>query len=332
MLTDPPSPPASQPDSWENRIQLAAQTLGLEPSRLESVLGALGLTKSMPDCLEVLADEEVFKLGPLQVVLKEVLACEPKDIPLRLAIKHLRGGKTKKEIAARAARSQQLTAALGARHSQPDTRNASTEDLLRLYDPKMAHDPVTVELRKRYGESPAIVFEPESERLDVEATIEYLTGLEQGLPPSEDGRIVVDGKLIELQAVGVVPDAMLEEDPLYPGRALAHGRSRANYAVWSEIPLVVRQFFRILLEQGQIDPEERKEVFGLLSDVRDALRKEGQTGQHAIDRLAEVYKESELEFRNRKKDGTLPLLQVKMSALGKGRRNDPFGVGRNRNY
>ena len=48
--------------------------------------------------------------------------------------------------------------------------------------------------------------------------------------------------------------------PLFPGKPLRRGRSSVNRINWINIDLATRQFFRILVTEGFIDPNNRVEM------------------------------------------------------------------------
>jgi hypothetical protein len=288
-------------DSLESRIQNAAKASGLEPAILTTKLAELGFDG--PGCLDMLDDDDVFKFGDFREALKDIPLAK-----LRMAFKFLKGAKKAEERGQVDERTAQLQA-LGFKVKLGDL---PTEQLLRLYDPAKPSDPVTQALKGRFGSAPLIAFR-ETGEIALQETLDYASGLEQNFPPQET--IMVDGALARLYAVGIKPDAMVDEDPLFPGRPLRNGISVVNNRNWSKVDFKTRQLCRIIVNRGDVDP-----------DNRDATLRLVERAQAGFVTLKEVYPEAHLEFRDAERQTKLPSLKISLTDAVKP--NNPFGVPR----
>jgi hypothetical protein len=225
-----------------------------------------------------------------------------------MAFKFLKGAKKAEERGQVDERTAQLQA-LGFKVKLGDL---PTEQLLRLYDPAKPSDPVTQALKGRFGSAPLIAFR-ETGEIALQETLDYASGLEQNFPPQET--IMVDGALARLYVVGIKPDAMVDEDPLFPGRPLRNGISVVNNRNWSKVDFKTRQLCRIIVNRGDVDP-----------DNRDATLRLVERAQAGFVTLKEVYPEAHLEFRDAERQTKLPSLKISLTDAVKP--NNPFGVPR----
>lgn len=292
-------------DTWENRINAASAVLKITPTDLEKILDSLGVTKE-PMGLQMLDDEEVFKFGDFRA--DPNVAGKFAVAQLRMAMKFLRPSKAPQVVAEPDERTKQLHA-LGFKTKLED---ADTAALLNLYMPDRPNDPVSLALKKRFASAAIIAFHPDG-KVAVPETMEYVAGLEQGYPPAES--IMVGGKLAKLWPVGVKPNVMVEEDPLYHDTPLRNGCSTVNFRNWSKVSLRCRQLCRVILDRGDINPDNKDATLRLL-----------ERAQSGYDALMDAYPEAELELRELEAKGNLPKLMVPLGAAPKVQ--NPFGVRR----
>jgi len=291
---------------WDNRIQNAAQALCLTPVDLAKTLqDVMGIMKK-PNGIETLDDDDVFKFGDFREVFKTMGIA-----PLRMAFKALKGGKKTEDRK----KPDDRTAQLRELGFKVRLENADTQQLLSLYVPDKPSDPVTLALKTRFGARPVIAFKDDG-KIAVDETLEYVSGLEQGYP--EQGTLLVSGKLVKLWPVGVKPDVMVEEDPLFPGHPLRNGCSMVNNRNWTKVSLLNRQFCRVIVEHGDINPDNKEAVLRLLERAQ---------GEKGYDALTDAYPEAELELRNRQIKSDLPKLVIPLGAALPASQN-PFGVRR----
>jgi len=304
--------PKDYVDSWESRITEAAKIIGKTPTEVEAILNAKPycITKD-PNRLEMISDEEVVPFGDLRKMF-----CDDNEVTLpqlRLAMKWLRGPKNSTKATEVDTDIFSLHAKYGIENKIEDL---DIELLLPFYKPNKKnhiHDILINRYENRFG--PIIAFNPESNEIAIEAIINYVSDLESGLPQEES--IEVNGELVRLYRVGQVPNEQLEEDPLVPETPLRRGRSTFNRINWNGIQLETRQFFRVLLINGDINASDRV-------GLRTILTK-------SIQDLKTIFPESYLDFKEKKLNGELPTLKVSTSAISKSKQN-PFSIKTNRTY
>lgn len=308
------NPSTSTSDTWENRIQTAATFMGLSIKTVEEGLKNLGVEKD-PAGLEMLSDESITPFGDIRAIFCDnALFGKIPIAKVRLAMKYLRGPQGSNKTDTIDPELIDLKKKYGIRMRLEDV---DASELLEHYHPDQPTHPITVAMKKRYGDKPIIVFKPDSKVVDIEHTANYIADLEQGYPEQET--VEVEGILVRIYPVGKIPNQMVEEDPLFEGKPLKRGRSTVNRVNWSEIGHPVRQFCRIIVEMGDIDINDRFQVNELLK-----LAKAG------IPELRKIYPEADLEARERALKEELPKLLLPMEEVN-GRKQNPFGIN-NRSY
>jgi|GEM_PF-2213518 len=310
-----PATQTSTSDSWESRIQTASTFMGISVQTVEKGLKDLGVEKE-PAGLEMLSDESITPFGDIRAIF-----CDSEfygKIPLakvRLAMKYLRGPKGSSKTESLDPELVALKSKYGIRMKLEDV---DPSELLEHYHPEQPNHPITVALRKKFGDKKVVVFKPDSKVIDIDATANYIADLEQGY--SEEDTVESDGILVRVYAVGQVPNQMIEEDPLFEGKPLKRGRSTVNRINWENINFQARQFCRIIVQMGDIDVNDRFQVQELVK-----LATEGATA------LSKVYPEAHLEYRELTQKSELPKLMITMESAN-GKKQDPFGIKSNRKY
>jgi hypothetical protein len=303
-------------DTWENRIEQASKIMGITPEKLESILNSKGfeITKE-PSGIEMLSDEQITPFGDLRK-----LFCEDNGIAvpkLRMAITYLRGSvkdSTKKYVDMIDPDLVELQQRFGIKFRLDDL---GVEDLIPLYKPNK-NNRITEALRKKFGNDPIIAFKPDSSEVAIEETINYLADLEQGFDKEET--VDVDGELVRLYPLGVIPNQQVDEDPLFVGVPLKRDRSTMNRVNWDGINLETRQFFRLLMAKKDIDPNNRIALSQIL----------GKTFQE----LKDIFPETYLFLKECKANGSLPILKMSLTEANASTKyttsktNNPFGINR----
>lgn len=306
-------PTTSTPDSWESRLLAAATFMGLSTEEVEVGLKNLGVEKE-PAGMEMLSDEEVTPFGDIRKVFGD-----DKNIPLakvRMATKYLRGPKDSNKTDSLDPEMVELKKKYGIKIN---IENIDPAELLGYYHPEQPNHPVSTALKKKFGNKPIIVFKPDSKKVDIEETSNYISDLEQGYPEQET--VEVDGVLVRIYSVGQVPNEMVDEDPLFPGQPLKRGRSIVNRINWATVPEEARKFCRIIVEMDEIDTGDKFAIRELL-----------KLASRDISELRKIYPDVDLEYRERKQKDELPKLHLSLQeANGNIGKQDPFGV-KNRSY
>jgi len=294
------------PDSWENRIEEAAKILGITPDRIEKILATKGYEITKEPCgLQMLSDEEVTPFGDLRK-----LFCELNDVAvpkLRMAIRFLRGPKDSPKTGEIDPDLVALQQKFGFKLRMDDM---GIEELLPYYKPSKKNR-IYETLHKKYGDKEIIAFKPDSAEVAINETINYIADCEQGLP--EEEAIDVDGELVKLYSIGRMPNQTVDEDPLFKGRPLKRGRSMENRLNWTAIEKETRQFFRILVDQDEINPNDRVQATQLI--------------KKGLKELREMFPEAYMLYKEMKAKGDLPKLILSLDEAS-GKRNDPFNINK----
>lgn len=300
-------------DTWENRIEQSAKYLGLPKEKVEQILATPGfeITKDQ-NGLEMLSDENVTPFGDLRK-----LFCEDNGVAvpkLRMAIKFLRGPSQERKSATETVDPDILE--LQRRYGVSikfKLDDLGAEELIPLYNPNK-NNRIAEALKKRYGTKAIIAFKPDSDVVAVDETINYIVDLEQGY--DEEESIDVDGELVRLYPIGVVPNKMVDEDPLFAGQPLKRNRSTVNRLNWIGVSKEVRQFFRILIDRGEIKADDRLNLGNLMVK--------------RLEDLKNIFPEAYMQYKERMKKDELPKLQISLqeATTASTRKNNPFGVNR----
>jgi hypothetical protein len=310
------NPKTSTPDTWENRIQDAATFMGLSVNQVTEGLKILGVEKD-PAGLEMLSDESITPFGDIRSIFCDNIHIkEYGQVPLakvRMAMKYLRGPKDSNKTDTIDPELLALKNKYGIRMKLEDV---DPSELLENYHPEQPNHPITIALKKRYGDKPIIVFNPDSKVVNIEETSNYIADLEQGFPEQET--VEVEGVLVRVYQVGQVPNQMIEEDPLFEGKPLKRGRSIVNRANWNNVDIATRQLCRIIIDREDIDVTDRFQVQELLKSIYNVDR---------FNQLKSLYPEAFLEYREKAQRNELPKLALSMEETN-GKKQDPFGINR----
>ena len=171
------NPDTSTPDTWESRIDAAATYMGISTKEVLQALVELGVEQE-PAGMEMLSDEGITPFGDIRKIF-----CDTRNIPIakcRMAMKYLRGPKDSAKTDTISPEVVKMQTKYGVK---PKLDDISTESLLEDYDPKRSDHPITIILKKRFGDEAVIVFKPDSTEVDIEATANYIADIEQGLSP-----------------------------------------------------------------------------------------------------------------------------------------------------
>jgi len=308
----------STSDSWESRIQSAATFMGITIETVEAALKDMGVEKDndgVPGTV-MLSDEEITPFGDIRARF-----CDNPEygkIPIakvRMGMKYLRGPQGSQKTDSVDPEILALNRKYGIRMKLEDV---DPSELLANYHPEQPNHPITVALKKRFGDSKVIVFKPDSTIVDIEATSNYIADLAQGYDAMET--VESDGALVRLYEVGKIPNQMIEEDPLFEGKPLKRGRSTVNRVNWSGVSLQIRQRCRIIVDRGELDENDRLHVQDLMRMVNSSDE------LIALKELKKAYPEADLAYRELAKKNELPKLTLTMESAS-GKKQNPFGVG-----
>jgi len=301
------STPSTEGLTWEARIRDASVFLGLSIEEVTEALKELGVEK-LPAGLEMLSDESITPFGDLMRVFGDA-----RNIPIakvRLSAKYLRGPKDSAKTDTLDPELVELKKKYGFKLKMQDVDPA---ELLPHYHPERPNHPVTQALRKRFGNQNVIIFKPDSKTVDVDETANYMADLEQGYPEQET--VESDGVLVRIYPVGQVPNQLVDEDPLFPGQPLKRERSVMNRVNWNNIDEETRKFCRLVVENEEIDVDNKLEVRQFMKLVAKGIKE-----------LAITYPEVDLEYRESKQKDELPKLHLSLEEVNGNGKNNPFGI------
>ena len=197
-------------------------------------------------------------------------------------------------------------------------KDAPSDLLLKIYRPKLTDDLVTQALKTRYGNRKVILFKPGTSEIDVEATLDYIADLDQGLPEQEF--VMTSEGLTRPVAVGEKADCIVDEDPLHPNSPLRKDRSTVGIQVnWAGISKEVRQLCRVILDRNEIDTDNRYDVNNLLT-----------VAHKGVSAVAKIYPEAWVTFNELRNREDLP--RLRMSLTSSESNNNPFNIGKKRSY
>lgn len=308
------------PDTWENRIDTASKIMGLEPIKVEEILNSPGYEITSSEFrMEMISDENVTPFGDLRKLFCEDHAKVP--LPkLRMAMKYLRGPAESKKTDTIDPDVLDLQTRYGI---QTKVEDLDIAQLLPYYKPNKINNIHNV-LRERYENKYGafVAFKPETSEVAVEETINYIADLESGYPC--ETHVDVNGEPVRLYKIGQTPNQLVDEDPLFIGSPLKRERSINNYLNWSGITHEVRTFFRILLQRGEINVDNRIETSQLI--------------KKPVSELKGLFPQAYIAWSELKQKDELPKLHLTINDAEKSRvtgytsNSHPFHVGRNRSY
>jgi hypothetical protein len=290
-----------------------ADTITKYQAEVSRILNELGVTE-----VEHLDDAETTREGDLRHAFggdrenPNPLWGQVKVVTWRLLLSALRGGKQATE--ALTSSRLELLKQSGIKVGVKDTPSSV---LIDLYEPALAEDPVTRALKERFGDKPVVIFTPGTFDVDRQATKMYISDLAMGMP--ERDIVMTSNGPSKPVKIGVVPNQMVDEDPLFAKTPLSGGRSTVNFVDWGGVSLEARQFCRIVAEFGAIDPNNER-----------ASQELAATAIKGLAELRRFYVRPSVMFDERKAANELPSLRFSLDKNS--RPNNPFGVRTNRGY
>ena len=190
--------------------------------------------------------------------------------------------------------------------------------LLQSYDPQDPNSAVSKRLRDLSGGKRFIVFKADG-KANVEVSARMLQEVMKGFP--ERITVDVDGKPTKLYAVGQGLGELVDENPLYQGRALRpDGTCDQINRSWDGVSPVVRQLIHVAVYNTKEAVEN-----GMLTLDKAHFLRDMAEGDDAEKRIRSRYPKSSVALDEMAAEGKSPVLKVKIGAAGsRGNRNDPF--------
>lgn len=305
-----PAEAISQSQIWDDRIKSAAQIMGLSETEVTEGLASenIGILKSDIETLgysEVMNDKTLRFQDFSSYFTKKGIRIALIRIALEKLIEKAEAGERNLD-----ARSVQLKQAFGYDIKISDSGN---EQLLQHYKHGEINDPVSRELKKRYGNNKVVAINPSTNEVAIPETIDLMDDFDRHGKVSEFVEVNHSG-LVKPVAIGELSNITMDEDPLYPGKVLNKGRSEVNYIKWTDIDKKERQFCRLVADAKLVNLQDRSAAFQLLKTATDGFSS-----------LEAHYPEIAAQFRELEKLETLPTLKVRIEQ-GKGTKQNPFAI------
>jgi len=186
------------------------------------------------------------------------------------------------------------------------------EELVNAYDANAPDNYIGAALRVKSGGKPFLIWAANGgTQIDRKASAEYLRDIIEDVPVLDF--VAINGEAYEPLAIGVRPNAIFEENPVYVGEILRKGNiCGTTNANWSGIGLTERQFVRILINRRDLSITAPKEVHELVRQLKT------ETG---LEELKGMYPAAAAAFRAMLPE-ELPSLKVRRT-----RANNPRPTG-----
>jgi uncharacterized protein (TIGR03067 family) len=192
-----------------------------------------------------------------------------------------------------------------------DVADWSTTQLLGHYDPAESDNKVGRELERRGKDKRFIVFN-KGRTVDAKSSEFLLKELKKGFP--ERQWYEVSGTLAKTYKVGVQPEELFDENPLYPGEALRLDETclKTNRK-WEGTPLLARQVLYLAITDTK---ELQISKVGDAHDILDKLK--GKNAADSESWLKERYPEAYRTYGEKKERNQLPILKISSDKLKTG--------------
>ena len=186
--------------------------------------------------------------------------------------------------------------------SQKKVDRMSYQELLTAYQPTDANA-VSRKLKELSGGQPFIVFT--GSVVNVEESTKLLIELRRGFPARDF--MVLHDKAVQIYAVGDSIGEMVEENPLYPGRALRpDGTCDQIGRSWEGVPTHIRQLLRVAL----VDTKELHQGVMTVQSANDIL--DAALRPDSIVYFTRRFPQASIRIEELAKLGKVPLLKVSL--------------------
>jgi hypothetical protein len=206
----------------------------------------------------------------------------------------------------------------GAYFSEKRVNRMTYDQLLAAYNP-LEDNAVAKKLKELSGGKPFIVLV--NGIANVPESVKLLQELKRGYTPRD--LVIIDNKPTRLYSVGERPNDLVDENPLYPGRALRpDGTCDQMNRSWAGVDLSVRQLLRVALVNTR-EVNGGKMNVQLAHDLLDvALTDDAGT------KFASRFPKAAVELSEMAEAGNAPTLKVALSKAKStgGREQEPFGA------
>lgn len=188
-------------------------------------------------------------------------------------------------------------------------------ELIAEYDPQHPKNPIGERLKDLAEGRRFLVFQ-DGGKVDVMASRQLFDELDDY---GERDDFTVGGIPRKVYKIGDRPGRTVDEHPLFPGVPLrANGCSEAD-CNWGEVPLKVRQIYRLAVKSGELNVDEFREA---------DLHTEATTRDE--EEICRLYRKAAVKWQELEGVGKLPSLKVVLGGetKAKSEHNHPFGTHR----
>jgi hypothetical protein len=178
------------------------------------------------------------------------------------------------------------------------------EELIARYNP-LHENAIWKRLEKDSQRLHFIVF-TQGNQVDQATTLKLLQEIKQGFGERPIGGIVVDGTMKQIYKVGEKPDNLVDENPLYPGRALRpDGTCDQLNRSWEGVQLSTRQLIYLAVKETK----EFNLTLGGAHDILDIALKDTSSVFEFTGRRCP---KAQMLWVQKDKQGNLPLLKIEL--------------------
>lgn len=179
----------------------------------------------------------------------------------------------------------------------------SLEQLLSRYDSAEPDNKVARELDKRSNSKRFLIFKKDRS-VDVSSSAFLFKELRKGF--SEREWYQVGGDLFKTYKVGVVPQELFDENPLYPGEPLRlDGTCEHTQRKWTDVSPIVRQILYLAITSSkELTIEKNADAQYVLDQLKDRNTAEAEKW------VKERYPRAFLAYEEKKDHNQLPILKI----------------------
>lgn len=178
-------------------------------------------------------------------------------------------------------------------------------ECVEVFDPEEPESPVGKRLAAIAGKKPFIVFTT-GRFVDVKTTTKLLLQIKQNYPAQ--ATVNVDGEIKQVYSLGELPDAYVDENPLYVGRPLLpDGSCDQTGRSWEGVSKEVRQLVRIALDMGLFSVSTDNGLEMAHSVMNKAVAVDARKNMRAL------WPKAAVRYDELEKLGKLPTLLVKLN-------------------
>jgi len=197
----------------------------------------------------------------------------------------------------------------------------SNRELLEAYDPRDPESPVAKRLKQLSKGQPCIVFENQTNKVHIKASLECLEDLLDDNEPLP--HYLVEGIPHKIYKVGLRPNKTVPENPLFPGHALRGSEAVCHKTTrsWASVPQRARIVLRLALSTGELKINQVGDVHNTLDLVV------GKEETQAIQTISSRFPQATLRYAELEVSGNLPTLIIVRNGKAKPKQDPFYGEG-----